>query len=166
MDSSLQPVDKSLYTQYTGSGRIPNGLVQTSYTAVNTARSAVSSFVKITGTINIHHDELISRFMREIFNGRPSLPRYSKTWDVKVFLRYLETLDTSVLLSLSCKLCILFLLVTAQRCQTLHVLKLSDICFNYDTVVINNSSILKQTWLGAHQNSIILHLYKLNKNYV
>jgi len=57
----------------------------------------------------------------------------------------------------------LFLLVTAQRCQTLHVLKLSDICFDNDTVVINISSILKQTRPGAHQNSIILHSYKLNK---
>jgi len=93
--------------------------------------------VKITGKINIHHNELISRFMRGIFNERPSLPRYSKIWDVKVVLRYLETLDTSVILSLSCKLCMLFLLVTAQRCQTLHVLKLSDVCFDNATVVIN-----------------------------
>jgi len=105
--------------------------------------------VKITGKINIHHDESISRLMRGIFNERPSLPRYSKPCDVKVVLRYMETLDTSVLLSLSCKLYMLFLLVTAQRCQTLHVLKLSYICFDNDTIVINISSIWKQTPPGA-----------------
>ena len=39
-----------------------------SYSTINTARSAVSNFLKITGNVNIHHDEMISQFMKGFFN--------------------------------------------------------------------------------------------------
>ena len=134
-----------------------------SYTAINTARSAISTFVKITGKVDIHKDEIISRFMRGVFNQKPSLPRYNSTWDVRPVLQYLEKLDTSSLMALTCKMCMLFLLVTAQRGQTLHVVKLSDIHFNKNSVVINVSHVIKQTRPGAHIEPIKLGIYT-NKN--
>ena len=57
----------------------------------------------------------------------------------------------------------LFLLVTAQRAQTLHVLKVSDIQVLTDRIVINVSSLLKQTKPGNHQHTIILQAFKHNK---
>ena len=132
-----------------------------SYTAINTARSAISSFVKITGQVDIHSDGLISRLLKGVFSTRPSIKK-SSIWDAKVVLRYLEQIDTSSLLMLTCKLCMLFLLVTAQRCQTLHVLKLSDVHVHKDKVVINVSSIIKQTRPGVHQRPIVLHSFRPN----
>lgn len=113
--------------------------------------------------MDIHSDELISRFMKGIFNERPALPRYNSIWDVQIVLKYLENIDTSSLLLLSGKLCMLFLLTTAQRCQTLHALKISDINIYTDKLVINISSVLKQTRPGVHLDPIILKAYSVNK---
>ena len=40
-----------------------------SYTAINTARSAISNFVRLTGNINIRENEIISRFMKVYSTG-------------------------------------------------------------------------------------------------
>ena len=101
--------------------------------------------------------------MKGVFQIKPTLPPYSSIWDVKPVLQYLELMDTSTLLSLSCKLCMLFLLVTAQRCQTLHVIKLTDIFFSAENVIINISSLLKQTKPGTHLKPIALLPYITNE---
>jgi ribulose 1,5-bisphosphate synthetase/thiazole synthase len=66
------------------------------------------------------------------------------------------------LVHLSCKLCMLFLLVTAQRCQTLHVIKISDIILKDDGVIINISSLIKQSRKDFHLQPIVLRLYPNN----
>ncbi|ESP01853.1 hypothetical protein LOTGIDRAFT_99731, partial [Lottia gigantea] len=35
---------------------------------------------------------LICRFLKGVFELRPSLPRYTHTWDVDIVLRYLSSL--------------------------------------------------------------------------
>ena len=136
-----------------------NGL---SYTAINTARSAISNFVRLTGNINIHENEIISRFMKGVFNEKPSLPRYTVTWDVHSVLHYLETMDTSTLLLLSEKLCMLFLLVTGQRCQTLHLINATDIETLEDRIIVHITDILKHSRPGFHLKPITLHRYDEN----
>ena len=118
----------------------------------------------MTGNVNIHHDEMISRFMKGVFNEKPSLPRYTRTWDVRVVLQYLKTMDITSLISLSCKLAMLFLLVTAQRCQTLHVIKLSDIDQSPDGIIINISHLIKQSRPGVHLAPIVLKAYKTDES--
>ena len=134
-----------------------------SYSTINTARSAVSNFLKITRYVNIHHDG-ISRFMKGVFNEKPSLPRYTRTWDVRVVLQYLKTMDITSSITLSCKLAMLFLLVTAQRCQTLHVIKLGDIDHSPDGIVINISQLIKQSRPGVHLAPIVLNAYKTDES--
>lgn len=133
-----------------------------SYTAINTARSALSNFMRLIGKVDIHEDTLVSRFMKGIFNEKPPLPKYKTIWDAKVVLQYLETMNTQSLVALSCKLCMLFLLVTAQRCQTLHVLKLSDIHNTEEGLVINISAPIKQTRGNYHIDPIFLKTYGVN----
>ena len=115
--------------------------------------------MRLVGSINIHEDELVSRFMKGIFNDKPPLPRYKETWDAKIVLQYLQAMNTDSLLALSCKLCMLFLLVTAQRCQTLHILKVNDINRIEEGIMINISSKVKQTRRGYHIEPIILKSY-------
>lgn len=119
--------------------------------------------MRLVGEVDIHENELVSRFMKGVFNTKPPLPKYKTTWDVTIVLQYLENMNVQTLMGLSCKLCMLFLLVTAQRCQTLHVVKLSDIHRNGKDIVINVSQLLKQTRRGYHIEPIVLRAYEINK---
>lgn len=38
------------------------------------------------------NSSIVKRFMKGIFNIKPSLPKYNNVWDVSVVLDYLETL--------------------------------------------------------------------------
>ena len=61
-----------------------------SYSMVNTARSALSSvFPAKEGTLFGKHP-LIIRLLRVMFKQRPSLPRYTVTYDVEKVLQYIS----------------------------------------------------------------------------
>ena len=49
------------------------------YSSLGTARSALSTFLKICSNININEFEEVSRFMKGAFLDRPALPRYTTT---------------------------------------------------------------------------------------
>ena len=49
----------------------------------------------------------------------------------------------------------LFLLITAQRCQTFHIIYLEDV-FNQGKFIIKTQHMLTQTWPGFHLQDIIL----------
>ena len=53
-----------------------------SYSAVGTARSALSTFLWVEGKPAGTHP-LVCWFLRGVFAERPALPRYEVTWDVK-----------------------------------------------------------------------------------
>ena len=60
------------------------------YSAVNSARSALSSLIKPLHGIPFGKDPLVSRFLRGVFNIRPALPRYVTTWNVSKVFQYLK----------------------------------------------------------------------------
>ncbi|XP_045161322.2 uncharacterized protein LOC123526296 [Mercenaria mercenaria] len=126
------------------------------YSAMDTVRSAISVFVKICGNMDLNSNETITRFMKGVFNDRPTLPRYQTTWDVQIVLDYLKQLTDTTLLQLSCKLCMLFLLLSAQRCQTLHLVDLSDVVISNERVLIYPNHLLKQSKPGSHLDVIYL----------
>ncbi|MES9881023.1 MAG: tyrosine-type recombinase/integrase [Sedimenticola sp.] len=132
------------------------------HSAIGTARSAISSFTKICGNVDIGADILVRRFMRGIFLKRPSLPKYSHTWDVNLVLNYLTGLNDVTLLQLSSKLCILFLLLSAQRCQTLHLIRLEDISFSRESLTIKAAHLLKQSRPGRHVADMVFTSYTKN----
>ena len=78
--------------------------------------------------------------MKGVFNSRPALPRLNVTWDVSIVLNYLESMSDVSLFQLSCKLSMLFLLLSAQRCQTRHLIELPDIRFLNNCVYIASFS--------------------------
>ena len=65
------------------------------YSAVNTARSALSAILTLTDSPGVAFGthKLVARFMKGIFAERPSLPRYSVTWDAQAVLDYLCTIS-------------------------------------------------------------------------
>ena len=97
--------------------------------------------------------------MRGVFVARPALPRYTTTWSVDSVLNHIQSSPAETLLQLSCKLSMLFLLLSAQRSQTLHLIELSDIKMTKDKVFIAPNHLLKQSKPGKHLDVIEFKAY-------
>ena len=69
------------------------------YSAVATARSSLSTFIKVDG-IKVGDHPLVSRFVSGLFNLKPALPRYTVTWNPQIVLNHLKTFPTTGNLSL------------------------------------------------------------------
>jgi len=70
------------------------------YSAINTARSALSTIVNVPGHIPFGKHPTVGRFLKGIFQLKPALPRYVDTWDVGVVLQYLQKLPNITDISL------------------------------------------------------------------
>lgn len=135
------------------------------YSGLNTARSALSSFVTIKGHGQIGKHNLINRFMKGIFHLKPSLPRYNFTWNVSDLLKYLDKLDNHSLSlkQITLKCVSLLCLLTAQRLQSIHLVDIRNLEFSDDIVKIRIGDILKQSKPGKPLSEIVLNTF-LNKN--
>ena len=70
------------------------------YSAINTARSALSSVLILPNNITFGAHPLVARFLKGVFELKPSLPRYSFIWDVSVVLQHLRSLGPPTQLDL------------------------------------------------------------------
>jgi hypothetical protein len=70
--------------------------------ALNTARSALSTVFTLPNNQKFGTQTLVTGSMKGVFETRPSLPRYSETWDVNVVLDYLGGLTQPVEQDLKC----------------------------------------------------------------
>lgn len=120
------------------------------YSALNTARSALSTFIIIPGhTLGTH--PLVSRFMKGVFQLRPTLPRYTAVWDIRLVLNYLRKLSPLKdlgLRDLTFKLTMLLALTSAQRIQTLHKLRFDNMTCKNGSVEFYVTDLLKQSRPG------------------
>ena len=98
---------------------------------------------------------LVQWFLKGVFQTRPAFPRYTSTWDISVVLNYLKTLHAPKDMTLKCltyKLVMLCDLVMGQRCQTLHLMNLSqmhrDLNMSY---VFHIDRLVKQSAPGRDQ---------------
>ena len=137
------------------------------YSALNTARSAMSSFVFIDN-VPVGSHSLVKRFVKGVFEQRPSLPRYQETWDVSLVLDLLRSwvpLNTISMKKLTLKLSMLIALTTAQRCQTLHLIKINDIVIqDTGSIIIYIGDKVKQSKPGLKQIKLWLHKCSEDKN--
>ena len=139
-----------------------------SYSAVNTARSALSS-VLITDQphVDFGMHKIVCRFMKGVYNSRPSLPRYSAIWDPDVVLRYLSILSPRhrlSLKSLTLKVVMLLALLSAQRVQTLHCITLDVISFTSDSVQLAVDVLLKTSRPNWHLEPMLFKRYDDRKS--
>ena len=105
-----------------------------SYSYINTARSALSSILCCNNTsIPFGQLPIVKRFMKGVFETRPSLPRYSSTWDINVAFNYIrqqKPLSQLTLKDLSHRVAFLLCLLSGQRCQTLSKLFIENMSIN------------------------------------
>ena len=131
------------------------------YSAINTARSALSTFITCEGKpIGTH--PVIIRLLKGIFNQRPSLPRNNVTWDPEVVTKYLKKLSPVTalsLLELSQKTVMLLLLLTGQRGQSIHLVDIRNVSVTNNHVKIRFGDSLKTTRPGFQQKEITMKAY-------
>lgn len=127
-----------------------NGL---SYSAINTARSALSAIGLIQDGITVGSHPLVIRFMKGVYNLRPAQPRYFQTWNISCVLSYLRRLSPNSqisLKSLSHKLAMLIALTLASRSQSLHLLNIKDMRKGFSSYSLYYSGLLKQSKSGRN----------------
>lgn len=134
-----------------------------SYSAINTARSAVSCLFP---TSCVGSDPSISRFMRGVFNSRPTVPRYCAIWDVSKVLQYLARCSPAKdlpLQALTHKLVTLCALVTGQRAQTIRAFDLRLCDINLTSAVFRVHALLKHTTPRTGTETIALPSFSDDK---
>ena len=62
-----------------------------SYSSINTARSELSSILKLENCDNFGTHPLVTRFMKGIYELIKPKPKYNQIWDVSQVLDYLKT---------------------------------------------------------------------------
>ena len=132
-----------------------------SYNTIHTAKSAISTVMFFDLTSSSSNQNIIKQFMRGLYHSNPPRPRYSNFWDVNLVLRYYQRLGPSSSLStkdLTKKCALLLGLLSAQRVQTVHVIKLSNMQLFADKLVINISDLLKQS--APSRNNPVLEFPK------
>lgn len=105
---------------------------------------------------------IVIRYLKGVFNLRPSKPKNSAIWDVSDVLQYLRKLSPVYMLSLKqllFKLVMLIALTNATRSQTIHLLDLEDmekLKGEYVFTIVNH---LKQSRPGYRNPQVTLKAY-------
>ena len=126
------------------------------YSAINTARCALSICLLIDSSKGFGSHHLASRFIKRDFESRPALPKHSETWDFKQVFSYLQTLhlpESLTLKYLTHELVMLLALLSEQRRQTLRSLSESDMKLSPDKYVFVVKILLKTSRPGRHISS-------------
>ena len=135
------------------------------YSAISTARSALSSILILLDNTTFGSHPLVSRLLKGVFELRPALPKYQNIWDISVVLNLLGSwhIQNVCLKHLSLKLTMLLALTTSQRVQTLQVLNISNMTMRVNECVFVIDSVLKTTKPGKHLTNIQIQALVENK---
>ena len=139
-----------------------------SYSSINSARCALSAWLPFINGVAVGSHPTICRLMKGVFNKRPSLPKYSQTWDVSIVLNYLSSLPCSEDLSFKLftyRFVMLLCLLSGQRGHALYMLKLSDIQFypKFSKLMITYSELHKCSKPGSHTRPAVIDCYPHDK---
>lgn len=130
-----------------------------SYSSINGARSALSAILTKGHEIPFGKLPLVSKFMRGVANLRPTIPKYTCIWDVKVLLDKFRKMSNNcdlTLKELSQKLTTLLTLILCQRAQTIHTFDIKYIRITHEGFHVGFPSMLKQTRPGYHLKPIYI----------
>ena len=136
-----------------------------SFSSINTARSALSSFCNFEKLdVAFGQLPLVKRFMKGVFQLRPSLPKYHSMWEVKSvfdFLRSQPPISELPLKELSPRLALLLCLLSGQRCQTIQFLNVQYMDVTETTYTFHIVEKLKHTRPGVHQKPLCFSKYDI-----
>ena len=131
-----------------------------SYSAINSARSTLPAAVELSdSSLSTGEHPLIRRLVKRTYQRRPPLPRYNSTWDVCKVLDLLKTWSPSSELTLrliTLKLAMLCVLVTGQRCQSIHMMDLKHVSKTESSYIFCLDDHLKQYKPGKRNPELVL----------
>lgn len=133
-----------------------------SYSAINSARSALSAFGIVHDGLSVGCHPVMIRFIKGIYNLRPPAPKYNVTWDVSLVLNVLRKMSPVKYISLkdlTLKLTMLLCLILAGRTQSLHLLSISDMVKGSQSYILKYSDLLKQSRPGKNNPIVELKAY-------
>ena len=132
------------------------------YSAMRTRISALSAFLPLYDGFTVGKHSAIKRIMTAIFKKRPSLPRYTETYDANIVLEHLKTLGDNKdigIKDLTHRLVTLLGLLSGQRGQTLQAINKECIYITDDVCTIMISSVLKTTGPAFHTSPLKFNKY-------
>lgn len=132
------------------------------FSAINTARSALSAVFVLDNNETIGDNKLISRFVKGMYKLKPPVARYTNTWDVNLVLQFFKKQPLPEFLSLydlSLRVVMLLALTTAQRCQSLHLLDLDHMTKDDSKFVFRLTGNFKQARPKFNTLSIVVPKY-------
>jgi hypothetical protein len=135
------------------------------YSAINSARSSLSSIINIDNRPVGEHPFVI-RHLKGVFNLRPTFPKNVTTWDPDIVLRYLKTLSPTKDLSfksLTLKCVTLLWLLSGQRGQSIKLIDIRNLTVTKNHVKICYGDLLKTSRPGFQQKEIKLKAYAADK---
>ena len=136
------------------------------YGVIAVARSALSTILPKKEGKTFGKDPDVSRMIKGVFKLRPSLPKYVSTYDPEVILRYITSLPPNkdlLLEMLTKKLCTLLCLLSGQRSQSMHVLKVKKSVYNHGTYAFYIDKVIKTTKPGNHQKPLEFREFPYNE---
>ena len=138
-----------------------------SYSAINTARSALSAILCNDSGLTIGKFISVKRFMKGVFELKPPLPRYNDIWDANIVIDFLKTFYPNSNLPLSIltyKLVMLLALSSSQRAQTLRMINVKNVKFYSDYVDIPIYGLMKQMTARNRKFTMKLKVYPHDKS--
>ena len=122
-----------------------------SYSAINSAKSALSHIILIPPYTKLSDHPLISQYGKGVFNLKPPRPKLQFVWDVKIVFSYLEEKGLNNILPdkiLSQKLLILLLLLGGQRMNTVFNFEVDNMFINTECAIFSPNKVLKHSKPG------------------
>ncbi|KAK2561652.1 hypothetical protein P5673_015004 [Acropora cervicornis] len=116
------------------------------YSSLNTARCALSNVILLPNGNTFGNHPLVTRLMKGVLESRPTLPRYNSICNVSTVLDFIKTLGPNEELSLknvTLKWVTLVALLSGQRCQTIHTLRISGMKETNGQIRFDISTLLK-----------------------
>ena len=137
------------------------------YSCVNTARSALSTFIYIEG-VPVGQHNIVKRYLKGVFNLKPALPRYQATgtWDLNIVLNYLYDLSPVADLDLKLltyKLVMLFCIFAGQRSQSIHLFDVFNMQITYNRIEFVVDQPLKTSNAKSHNGVFEFKGYPPNR---
>ena len=131
------------------------------YSAINNARSALSTVIVTGNKDTFGKQPLVSRLLKGMFRERPSLPRYTVTYDADIVLKHLSriSLENITLKQLTLKTVTLLCFLTGQRDQSINEIELNYMYKDEKQLVFYIPTILKTTTPKHHLQPLVLLSY-------
>ena len=129
------------------------------------ARSALSAVLPKRNGLSFGQDPTVSQMMKGIFKLRPTLPKYTVTYDPDIVLRYMTTLPDNSSLTLELltkKLVMLLCLLSGQRSQSIHAIQTNYMKFTNNKYICYIPKVLKTSKPGKHQEPLEFEKFPQN----